>query len=182
MFERFPEADFNSKSDHLIIRGYPFPERSTRTIAAQECEEIVDWFPFAIFLKNGDIVFVPRPQAEAVTAFANAHNITITRRVDLWSLLLDPFLDTEFDKDWYERTDEILLEHGLTADYTTSMRDRVRKPMLRLTALTWEWQYYGLYDVLTATAPIFRKSSRRWQNFYTEALEIARLGEIIEDK
>lgn len=64
----------------------------------------MNWFPYALFLKDGDIVFLPRDQAKDVARFAEKTNLEIVDRTDIWSPRLDPFLDTEVSDEYQARS------------------------------------------------------------------------------
>lgn len=51
----------------------------------------------------GETLFVSAELREELARAAEAHGIPVVRRVDVWGMLLDPFLDTEFDEDDQER-------------------------------------------------------------------------------
>jgi len=176
MWPRLQPAQFDIEAGQILLPHYPFPTKRTRTIDRDACEHIVTWYPYALFLTDGDIVFLPRDQAQQVTQFAEATSLEFVDRTDVWSLLLDPFLDTEFSKEEQARSLATLKSCGLSADRVEDIRKRVDARMMRLTVLSWEWQYYGLYDVLGAMRPATPWPNRRWQAFYAEALQIARLG------
>lgn len=181
MWPKLPPPKIASDGASVILEHYPFPRKRTRSIAPADCEALVDWFPLAMFLKNGDIVFLSRERASKVVAFAETNGVPFERRHDMWSMILDPFLDTEYAETYYQQTSSQMAKMGLAHEQVEALRDRLGPKMLLLTAMSWEWQYYGLFDALAVMRPATPFRKRRWQAFYKEAIRIARLGQVIGD-
>jgi len=121
---------------------------------------------------------VSRVQLDALQAYCRQYDVPFTQRYDVWSDLLEPFLDTEFEVEHQESTRKRLRERGLLSDVEIdAIRAKVEDRMLRRTVLTWEWVHYGLYDVLLAVKPRLPIARRRWLAFYSEAMEICLRGE-----
>jgi hypothetical protein len=164
--------------DALTLVAYPFPRgaRPSR-IAAEALEEVcVGWFPPAVRTREGEFLFVSAEQARELAGFASRHGIGFVRRADLWSFILEEFLDTEFPADMREGTLRHLEQHGVSRAKTQAMRELVGKRMLALTAVTWEWQHYGLYDVLGAMKPFTFTTGWSFERFYEEAMRLAARG------
>ncbi len=169
-------ASFQEQS--LVLRRYPLP-RSGRTgviLATDLVEVCVGWAPPAVRTRSGEFLFVPAPQAPELAAFATKHRLPFVRRADVWAALLEPFLDTQHSPEFEQGTLRFLSEQGLTEEEVAGLRNRVGARMLSLTAVTWEWVYYGLFDVLEAMRPRLFPAGRRFATFYDEAMAIAGLG------
>jgi hypothetical protein len=162
----------------LLLEGYPFPrgERPSR-IAAEALEEVcVGWFPPAVRTREGESLFVSAEQARELAGFASRHGIPFVRRADIWSFILEEFLDTTFPPEQRERSLRYLEQHGVSRAETQAMRELVGNRMLALTAVTWEWQHYGLYDVLEAMEPFTFTTGWSFARFYEEAMRLANRG------
>jgi len=139
--------------------------------------EIIDWLPPAIVTTSGELLLVSRTELDALKAFCARYDVPFNQRYDVWSDLLDPFLDTEFSDDMKTATRLRLKERGRLTDCEIDrIRNAVERKMLRRTALTWEWQQYGLADVLIAMRPKLWIGRSKWAAFYAEAMEIGLRG------
>lgn len=167
-------AEIDTERGRITLPGYRYPARKTRVLERTDIVEIVDWFPPAILTTSGEFLFVPRGKLDDVQAYCAAHDVPFTKRYDVWGDLLDPFLDTEFSDQAQQATRQRLRERGGLSDREIDeLRARVEAPMLSFTAVTWEWQFYGLFDVLTAMKPRMFLGRKKWMTFYDEAMEIA---------
>ncbi|MCY1075326.1 hypothetical protein [Archangium lansingense] len=165
----------------LVLRGYPFPRgsRPSRIPAEALSEVCVGWFPPAVRTREGEYLFVPAAQAQELADFASRHGIPFVRRNDVWSFILEEFLDTEFSPELQEGALRYLESNGVSRAETQAMRERVGKRMLALTTLTWEWQHYGLYDVLSAMRPFTFITGGSFSRFYEESMRLADRGGVL---
>ncbi|WP_309897637.1 hypothetical protein [Archangium sp.] len=162
----------------LTLVGYPFPRgaRPSR-LPAEALEEVcVGWFPPAVRTREGEFLFVSAEQARELAGFASQHGIPFVRRAELWSFILEDFLDTESSPELREGALRYLEHHGVSRAETQAMRELVGRRMLMLTAVTWEWQHYGLYDVLGAMKPFTFTTGWSFERFYAEAMRLAARG------
>lgn len=127
-----------------------------------------DAFPPQLRLRDGRTVFVSRTQHEELAAGLAAAKVAVVRRPDVWSSLLEPFLDTDYEVHRLS-CEASLRSFGFTDAEIARIRRRARRRMQALTALTWEWGSYGQYDLLEATAVFIRwmpwpryRSFRAW--------------------
>lgn len=166
------------ESGALVLEGYPFPRggRPARIPAEALGEVCVGWFPPTVRTREGEYLFVPAEQASALADFASQHGIPFVQRNDVWSLILEEFLDTEFPPELQEGTLRLLESNGVSRAETKAMRERVGKRMLALTVATWEWQHYGLYDVLSVMRPFTFTTGSSFSRFYEEAMRLADRG------
>jgi hypothetical protein len=135
-----------------------FKRARERLIPASTLAEVCcGWWPPTLRTRDGEYLFVPATQMHQLADFAQANGVPFVDREDLWTWVLEPFLDTEFSAEDTERVVALLERGGLPRDELRRLRERVEGRMLELTAVTWEWQHYGLADVLAAmaTAPDF---------------------------
>jgi hypothetical protein len=156
------------EGDALVLVDYPFPGPS-RLPARAISEVCVGWAPPALRTIEGEFVFVPAPRVRLLADFATRHGIPFVRREDVWALVLEVFLDTEFGPENDARTLRRLGELGIDREEVERIRGRVRAPMMALTAWTWEWVHYGLFDVLEVMRPFDPE-------FYRHAMALADRG------
>jgi hypothetical protein len=162
----------------LVLEGYPFPRggRPARIPAESLGEVCVGWLPPAVRTREGEYLFVPAEQAEELADFASRHGIPFVRREDVWSFILEEFLDTEFSPELQEGTLRVLESTGVSRAETQAMRALVGKRMLARTWASWEWQHYGLYDVLSAMRPFTFTTGWSFSRFYAESMRLAERG------
>ncbi len=173
MFSKLGKVSFNVACQSIHFTGYPFPSIRDITLEHGDICEIVDWYPPAILTHQNEFLIFSREHWDVAVAFANQTSIATSQRQDIWSLILDPFLDTVLSDDHYQHTDAILRQAGLTKQAVGELRQRLDAPMMRLTALTWEWGGYSLYDALNAFKPLNPMKQAEWRRFYAEAMTIA---------
>ncbi len=140
------------EDDAIVLVDYPFP-RSSRVPASAITQVCVGWAPPALRTIEGEFVFVAAPTVRVLAEFAMRHRIPFVRREDVWALVLEVFLDTEFGPENDARTLRRLGELGIDREEVERVRRRVRGSMVALTAWTWEWIHYGLFDVLEVMRP-----------------------------
>lgn len=162
----------------LRFERYPFPPASVRRepdVAAHRFTAWKPgWAPPTLVLEHREVLFVSAEQREEVDDWATRHAIARPDALDVWDLLLDPFLDTEHDEAWKRRCVELLLGCGFAEDEIEDIRRSVSGPMLSYNALLWEWVHLGHYDVLNGCSgfPVSAGFSR----FYWESMGIALRG------
>lgn len=164
----------------VVLERYPFLRRNTgRAIPAGDIREVVmNWYPQAVRTADGEFLFVPAFQEDELLAFASQHGIRCIARTDIWSLILEPFLDTGFNDKDRMRTSRILAENGVDEIETTRIRRLVGSPMLAWTLISWEWEYYGLFDALCQMRALGWLKLRRFERFYDQAMDLANRGNV----
>jgi hypothetical protein len=172
LIERFGIWGAQIDDDRICYHSYPlFPASvlSRPVIDASMIGEVnPNDCPPTIRLKS-ELLFLPPSHREPLRSFAAQMGIPVKNRFDIWGAILEPFLDTEVDE---SRHLAALVAHGVSETEVEQIRKRVGGRMFWHTFRTWEWVYYGLYDVLTVMQPsFFGKTSFR--RFYSEAMEIA---------
>ncbi len=142
-------------------------------------------FPPELRTRRGETLFVPAKQREDLVKHADAVGVKVRRSLDVWGLLLQPFLDTSFDPPEVARVNELLASLGVSGD----LRERIRRrigPLMRafnLDSGLWEWTHLGLDDLLAAVngAPIIHDKRlvpgpARRARLYRWAMAIAERG------
>jgi len=123
------------------------------------------------------VLLVSRMELASLNTFCREHRLPFAKRYDVWADLLDPFLDTELSTEDQAASRQRLKERGsLTDAEIDAIRAQVDKRMMWMTVATWEWQHYGLYDVLCAMKPKTWFGRREWTAFYADAMRIGTRG------
>ncbi len=107
-------------------------------------------YPPEVVTLEGEVLFIPRRYRKHLCLFARVNSVPIIERVDAWSLLTEPFLNTEFDEDHKLRTRQQLQACGFSQSDITTIREHISKRMRRYYSLIRERGHLGLYDVLRA--------------------------------
>jgi len=160
-----------------MFQEYPFSPSiiyPSKLLMATDIKEINEKAaPPEIRTQQGEVLFIPATQKDDLVKFAEQNKLPVIHRFDIWDLLLEPFLDTEFKVEEKERTLRILEQNGVNQKECERIRAEVSDVMLlyNFSAGLWEWVHLGLADLLSAqggtmTEPEFHK-------FYWDAMEIA---------
>lgn len=177
------EVDF--LSDGVRFYNYPYPPASVYPNGKIAYDQIAELSPVTGEIRTNDreILFVAAKFRQSLQNVAAEHNIPIVSRYDVWSLILEPFLDTEFDDKDKERTLQILEECGISRDEVQRWRSSLQFCMYSYNFVSglWEWGYLGLTDVLDMRLGKLagfccRLSRRKYQEFYFQAMELAFRG------
>ena len=165
------------EKDRLQFGEYPFLSKNkNRVLFAEEITEIIHSAPPSVRTKEGEFLYITARQWEQLKEFAKANGIPEVRRVDIWSIILDPFLDTQHGEEYMQRSMEILAANNVSEKEVKEMRQLVGKRMMALTSLTWEWIHYGLYDALSAMKPLCILSGWTFEKFYYHAMKLEDRG------
>jgi len=173
-------SSFTFHRDRIIIDSYPFKPSiafKNNTITPKIIDSIdLKSFPPTIKI-NEELIFIPATQKKDLETFAEIHNIKIVQRNDLWSWILEPFLDTEYTAETDDRMNTLLSRHGLSKDDIKALRTEVKDQMLiyNFDTMLWEWCDLGLKDVLKAMRTKY--SDEEFRSFYLKAMSISQLPE-----
>jgi hypothetical protein len=181
--------DVDFRTDGVAFHAYPFEHASvypSGVVGYSTIREVLPgMWPLEIRTRSGEVLFISATQKDQLLAAAAHHALPVVVRVDVWALILEPFLDTEFDEQEQQRTLEMLQENGVDRDLCEALRREFGPAMFHYNFATflWEWVHLGLYDLLSA---IELEPGRltRWQGrsramLYWEAMEIANRGRIL---
>ncbi len=176
--------------DALEFLSYPYPPSRlypSGKLTLDQVKEInLDMAPPQVQTLYGEILFLPATCKEELQQWAQKNELPIISRLDVWDLLLEPFLDTEFRKEDQERTLRLLEECGISRDESASLRQFVSQAMMdyNFTSMLWDWCHLGLSDVLDAfhghlAGRKHRLPSDEYESFYWRAMGLATRGKII---
>ena len=175
---------FNDES--ISFRDYPFPGSSIYPRGNVLYTSIRDVDPDAsppeIRTIESETLFVPADQLADFQKVIEQQSLKIVNRPDPWSLILEPFLDTEFTAEQKEQTFSLLSDHGLSREQVLRIRRTVESAMLSYNQPFGEWRHLGLFDMLNAmrstltiTSLAHRISPKRYARFYWDAMQTAEL-------
>jgi predicted metal-dependent HD superfamily phosphohydrolase len=173
-----------AKDDQLIFEDYPFSCASiykSLTLSAKDIESILPTrAPPEVWLKSGEIIFVSAESKDDLISFADQFSIRLEDRLDVWSLLTEECLDTEFSPEEQKRTLDLLAECGIPNAETSRIRSRIGKRLLAANSLWWEWIHLGQYDMLSANQGVFSFLTGRFKKLYWDSMEISRRSKPID--
>ncbi len=178
------------RSDYIEVRSYRYPPATIYPSGKIEKSEISDvglsCTPPEIRTLDGEFLFIPATMKEELTCWCNVNNVPCRNRIDVWDLLLEPFLDTEFTNHEKEKTISRLHDCDIDAVEVESVRKRVSKAMIayNFDSFLWDWVHLGLSDVLDAflgilAGPGHKLSSIEYAQFYWYGMELASRGIIV---
>jgi hypothetical protein len=182
--------DIEFRPDGVAFRDYPFAPAlvyPSGVVSYNAVREVLpEMWPPEIRTHSGEVLFVSATQKDQMLAAAARHALPIVRRIDVWALILEPFLDTEFSEQSQQRTFEILHENGISRELCEALRQELGPAMHHYNFATflWEWVHLGLYDLFSAMSSVSSnllawRKGRSFATFYWEAMEIAGRGRII---
>jgi predicted metal-dependent HD superfamily phosphohydrolase len=162
--------------DRIVFKSYPYPVAAVAErpeVAASAIREIrLDRYPPEILLTSGEILFVERRERMSLALFAAINGIETVDRIDIWSLLCEPFIDVEFSRDDQRRTLHQLADAGFLAPEVGAIRQKIKSRMLAYSATEWEWVDLSHMDVLNAFGfrdrpfwPFLRNAKKRFYSW-----------------
>lgn len=135
-------------SEHLSAADLP-PDG--REVAATEIRDVDPAaIPPEIRTRGGITLFISATQRDELRAFCARNAIPHVNRVDVWSDLLEPYLDTEFAESDQRATITRLERAGIPAAEVASIRARVGPVVEAYNSKVWEWVHLGLCDLFQA--------------------------------
>ncbi|HEU4557976.1 MAG TPA: hypothetical protein VFS20_09010 [Longimicrobium sp.] len=168
----------------VVFHGYPFPGARvypSGEVAWSEVVEVdLEAAPPEVRVR-GETLFVSAMRKDELRRAAAEHGVPDVPRVDVWDLLLEPFIDTVFDADDQERTLARLEQNGISRDEAEAVRATVREPMLAYNSMLWDWVHLGMYDLLSAHLHLRTEvSEAAFAEFYRWAQQFAQRAGINE--
>lgn len=140
---------------HIHFVDYAFPIASINKhpdLSAQAIREVRTFHrtPPEIVTNTGEILFVSAGLKPHLRLFARINQIPDVHTLDVWDLLLEPFLDTEHSLDHYQHTLQQLNKSGFSDQEIADIRQQVQENVRSYNAMLWEWVHLGHYDLLSA--------------------------------
>lgn len=172
---------FVIEKNSICIKDYPFEPSiafKKNKITAEEITEMnIASYPPTIRIRN-ELIFLSKEHESELQSFADVNQINIVERDDIWSWILEPFLDTEYSIETDKMLSERLLAYGLTEVFIFNIRKEVKTQMLKYNfdTMLWEWVHLGALDVLLAMRTKYDK--KQFADFYWRVMEIALFSKI----
>jgi len=164
--------------DRLRFRDYPYePARifPNGDLEPQDVLEVVaNWAPPVVRTRDSEFLIVSAVYRDQLLSFASSNDLTVCERVDVWDLLLRPFVEEPLSDGEVEDIDAQLERYGLGPKRVRVIRKRVGPWIKAYNAIHHEPCHLGLVDVLDAMLPL--NTPRLFARFYQEAMELAALG------
>ena len=142
-------------------KGYYFKQgylKNQQLLPFTQIQEIrINTFPRSLVTRKKEVIFLKGLERDQLEKLAYEKGIKVTEPLDIWSLICDEFLDTEFSEEAQQKTRERLSEIGISEEELMQIRKKLRTSMLLRTSVSWEWVYYGQFDVLQELWPLTEK-------------------------
>ena len=166
------------------FRSYPFPAATVHpagVIPVDAIDEVLpDAAPPEIRTVEKEVLFVPATEKDALLKFADRNGLSVVSRIDVWSLILQPFVDTEVADRELKRIDDVLEKNGVSPKECVQLRTRVSRAMTayNVDSGLWDWVHLGLMDLFYAlmgelSGEAYRLPEDDFESFYWLAMEIA---------
>jgi len=179
-----------NKND-IVFTQYPFKcsyASKKKIIPAYNIQEMVETFGMpSIRVNENELVFISAVDRKLLTNFCTENAIPINKRVDVWGIILDVFLDTMHSEEWIQKSLAQLYNCGISEVECINLRQEVAGRMVayNFTSGFWEWVHLGLCDLLYASMGFlsgerYRLSDDEFEKFYFKAMEIALKGIVLE--
>ncbi len=141
--------------------NYPYQYgymRKRKVLAYNDIEEIrVNTYPPTAIVNGNEVVFLFGITKEQIEQHTEIIPVSLTKPQDNWEHICNEFLDTEFDEEWRAQDLNLLNNAGIGPEEVNAIRNKIRSRMLGFTLASWEWMYYGQYDVLKQLWPMTEK-------------------------
>ena len=175
-------AEINN--NYIEIIKYPFKCShvcKNRIITTNYIIEVAKSFlPPVIRTIANELIFISAEMKTPLLDFCMKNNLPVVSRLDIWSAILDPFLDTEHSDKYKKRSINLLNDYGITVSICDDLRKEVARRMIayNFESCLWEWGHLGFFDVLCASCGIlsgekYRLPDDKFSEFYFRSMEIA---------
>ncbi len=165
--------------DAIYIYGYRHPPASVFPYGEIAYERIssVDPLSRQITTRDGEILFVG--SEASLNRLHAERGVPIVCRLDVWSLIVEPFLILGFDAEHAERTLHTLAENGISRIEVERLRAVLKDGMIDYNDYFWEASENDGREVLNVrfSKLLFSSWSRsrrdEFRDFYWQFMEIA---------
>ena len=147
----YQKAIINHHEIECIINGYMWPAIKTKT------NEI-----FIFQYSDEDKVILSK--------YAQENNIPIIDYQDIWSDILEPFLDTEYTKEIEKVVNERLKRNDLKETEVSRIRTEIQEMMddYNINSGLWDWVNLNMNDLLDACIGTINKKIRMTEEYFKE--------------
>ncbi len=151
------------KANHFLFpQGYIFNHgflKRRKTLPFKKIDEIwTNTYPIVAKINDNELIFLIGITTEKLIPLAETQKIPLATPQDNWALLTEEFLDTEYSLQHQTQTISQLQSVGISEEEVKRIRKSISFMMRTHAAISWEWQYYGQYDVLRQFFPLKKKT------------------------
>ena len=150
----WPEAEI--RDGGVYVARYPFSHASVFPgdvfIPAARITSVFSSYDAAYVLDGNEVIFLPRALKEPFLEFAAANGIRDPKLPEVWALLTNEYLDTEYTAEDKTRDLRRLAELGFSEDEVRRLKAPIKTRMFIATFYTMEWGGYTTQDVLRILA------------------------------
>jgi len=173
---------------NLIINDVPWKPSylfPNAVLSPDDIENVINgYLSPSIKTKAGEILIFDYSKNESMILenYAKENEIALIDYVDVWSLILEEFLDTEIDEEANNRIFSILAQCRIEKEETQKIRLELKEMMLdyNFASGLWEWANLGMNDLLNACKGTLnrniRMTSEYFEKYYWEVMRIQELG------
>lgn len=145
------------KKDHFYFpKGYYFKHSSLKKAKhlpfAIINEVRTNTHPPTVVIHSNEVIFLHGLTKEHLPPLKN--RIPFTQPQDHWALICHAFLDTEHSEESKQFYLNQLASSGISETEVRKTRKKIEVQMLIRTSVTWEWLYYGQWDVMHELWPM----------------------------
>ena len=158
-----------------ILKATDIIDATEKHFAPQAVRTISNELIFLTFMRNETDANKKLPR------FFKRNNVTVRKSIDVWSIINDPFLDTEHSPEYIESGFAQLEKCGIVRGDCHDLRIEIAVRMLAYNAVLRDWVHLGLYDTLRASLGYlsgekYRLSDKDFEKIYWRAMKIAMKG------
>ena len=136
--------------------GYEFAKFSAvdDVVMASQIDEVcLGNFPCSLVVGEKEVIFVSKEYEEELRQFAVANGLSLSQRVDIWSLINEDFLVGDLDDDHRNEVLKILGRQGVDLDEALLLRARLADLMEDYNDLHLDDFDLSHYDLLLLNLP-----------------------------
>jgi hypothetical protein len=178
---------FSIKFEEIIFQEFPYKPSKlypNGILRGNEIDSIVlGVHQPCVKTKYSEFILFPysREIMNELSEFAKINNIPKVRYYDVWSDLLDIFLDIEKDKEHEKKVMKDLLDYGFTNQEIGELRSEIQDIMMSYNydTLLWEWVNLGLqdlFDACTGKLGNLAMSEQKFEEYYWKIMRIQERG------
>jgi len=168
-------SKYHIKDDRIVFDYYEFyfsSLRKDKVLTVGRINEVdFNTYPYSMEIDKGEIIFFNHND-ERIKPFAERNKIIQSDKVDVWQLLCNEFLDTEFESDNLRAHQHSLHSLQFTEAEVKAIQKRIKWALFG----TMEWNYLGHWDLLAMKQHRSLFYRLRGADFYWWTMGIALRG------
>lgn len=169
-------SKYKIQDDQITFDFYEFyfsSLRKSKVLTVDRIKEVdFNTYPCSMEIDDGEIIFFNHDDEAKIKEFTEKHEIRESNKTDVWKLLCNEFLDTEFEEIEVEKNQQTLKKLGFPETEQEEIRKRIKWSMFG----TMEWSYLGHWDLLAmkqARSLFYRLNG---SDFYWWSMKVALKG------